>query len=177
MKPLSRQRKDLGMRLGLVRTMYDWDGAPAGYVETIPQAVENTKTLANKYKADPMVNVIPAPHSLHAASTDMVLAGHELAKELGTKFHMHVAEEPFEVEQVKKEHGGLTPLEYLDKIGVVDDTMVIIHGVWLKPEEIKTLGAKGGGLVYCPSSNMFSGRRYYRHSTYDEIRCQDRAWQ
>ena len=45
--------KDLGMRLGLVRTMYDWDGAPAGYVETIPQAVENTKTLANKYKADP----------------------------------------------------------------------------------------------------------------------------
>lgn len=147
--------KDLGMRLGLVRTMYDWDGAPAGYVETIPQAVENTKTLANKYKADPMVNVIPAPHSLHAASTDMVLAGHELAKELGTKFHMHVAEEPFEVEQVKKEHDGLTPLEYLDKIGVVDDTMVIIHGVWLKPEEIKTLGAKGGGLVYCPSSNMF----------------------
>lgn len=147
--------KDMGMRLGLVRTMYDWDGAPAGYVETISQAVENTRALGKKYKNDPMVNVIPAPHSLHAASTDMVLAGHELAKELGTKFHMHVAEEPFEVEQVKKEHDGLTPLEYLDKIGVVDDTMVIIHGVWLKPEEIKTLGAKGGGLVYCPSSNMF----------------------
>ena len=147
--------KDLGMRLGLVRTMYDWDGAPAGYVETITQAVENTRNLAKKYKEDSMVNIIPAPHSLHAASTEMILAGHELAKEFGTKYHMHVAEEPFEVEQVKKEHGGLTPLEYLDKIGVVDDSMVIIHGVWLKQQEIQNLGSKGGGLVYCPSSNMF----------------------
>lgn len=147
--------KDLGMRLGLVRTMYDWDGAPAGYVESINQAVDNTKSLAQKYKDDSMVNIIPAPHSLHAASPEMILAGHELAKEFGTKYHMHVAEEPFEVEQVKKEHDGLTPLEYLDKIGVVDDSMVIIHGVWLKPEEIKNLGKQGGGLVYCPSSNMF----------------------
>lgn len=147
--------KDLGMRLGLVRTMYDWDGAPAGYVESINQAVDNTRSLAKKYKDDSMVNIIPAPHSLHAASPEMILAGHELAKEFGTKYHMHVAEEPFEVEQVKKEHDGLTPLEYLDKIGVVDDSMVIIHGVWLKPEEIKNLGKQGGGLVYCPSSNMF----------------------
>lgn len=147
--------KDLGIRLGLVRTMYDWGGAPSGYVETVNQAVDNTKKLAEKYKTDSMVNILPAPHSLHAASTEMILAGHELAKNLGTKYHMHVAEEPFEVEQVKKEHNGLTPLEYLDKIGVVDDTMVIIHGVWLKPEEIKNLGDKNGGLVYCPSSNMF----------------------
>lgn len=147
--------KDLGIRLGLVRTMYDWGGAPSGYVETVNQAVDNTKKLAEKYKTDSMVNILPAPHSLHAASTEMILAGHELAKNLGTKYHMHVAEEPFEVEQVKKEHDGLTPLEYLDKIGVVDDTMVIIHGVWLKPEEIKNLGDKNGGLVYCPSSNMF----------------------
>ena len=32
----------------------------------------------------------------------------------------------------------------------------------LKPEEIKTLGAKGGGLVYCPSSNMFLAERICR---------------
>ena len=147
--------KDLGMRLGLVRTMYDWIGAPAGYVESVNQAVEHTKILARKYKEDGMVNIIPAPHSLHAASPDMIVAGHALAKEFGTKYHMHVAEEMFEVEQVKKEHAGLTPIEYLNELGVVDESMVIIHGVWLKPEEIDLLGARLGGLVYCPSSNMF----------------------
>ena len=147
--------RDLGLRIGLVRTMYDWTGAPSGYVESIETAVSSTRALHRKYQADPMVSVLPAPHSLHAASTDMVLAGHELAAELGTKFHMHVSEERFEVEQVKKEHGGMTPLEYLDHIGVVDDSLVIIHGVWRTPEEIDTLGVKGGSLIYCPSSNMF----------------------
>ncbi|HOO27135.1 MAG TPA: amidohydrolase [Lachnospiraceae bacterium] len=150
-----RAAKDLGIRLALVRTMYDWDGAPKGYVETVGQAAERTGKLAEKYQTDPMINIIPAPHSLHAASEDMILAGHELAEKLGTKYHMHVAEEPFEIEQVKKEHHGLAPMDYLDQLGVVDDTMVIIHGVWLKPEEIELFGSKGGSLVYCPSSNMF----------------------
>ncbi len=148
--------KDLGMRLVLARTMYDWDGAPEGYVETIEDAVKNTRYLAEKYNnKDKMVTVIPAPHSLHAASPEMIREGHDLAKKLGTCFHIHVAEEPFEVEQVKKEHNNLSTIEYLDKIGVVDESMVIIHGVWLKDSEVRLLGKKNAKLVYCPSSNMF----------------------
>ncbi|MFT9055333.1 MAG: amidohydrolase [Ethanoligenens sp.] len=150
-----RAAKELGIRLVLARTMYDWDGAPAGYVETIEQACDNTRALAHKYQDDPDVTVVPAPHSLHAASVEMVQAGCALAEELNTAFHIHVAEEPFEVEQVQKEHGGLTPVELLDRIGVVNERMVLVHGVWLKPEEIDLLGAKGAKLAYCPSSNMF----------------------
>lgn len=150
-----RAAKDVGIRLVLARTMYDWDGAPAGYVESIEQAVANTKTLAEKYKDDPMVTILPAPHSLHAASPEMIIEGHKLAKKLGTCFHIHVAEEPFEVEQVQNEHNGLSTIEYLDTLGVVDESMVIIHGVWLKPSEIELLGNKKGSLAYCPSSNMF----------------------
>lgn len=147
--------KDVGIRLVLARTMYDWKGAPSGYVETIDEAVRSTKALAEKYKNNEMVKILPAPHSLHAATPEMVQAGHKLAKDLGTTFHIHVAEEPFEVEQVKKEFGGLTPVELLDQLGVVDEHMVIIHGVWLKDSEIQLLGERGAKLAYCPSSNMF----------------------
>ena len=106
-----RAAKAIGMRLVLARTMYDWEGAPSGYVESIPQAVNHTKSLAVKYNnKDLMVNILPAPHSLHGASPEMIKAGHALAKELHTCYHIHVAEEPFEVEQVKDEHGGLTPI-------------------------------------------------------------------
>lgn len=151
-----RAARDVGIRLVLARTMYDWDGAPAGYVEGVAQAVEYTRTLAARCGgADRMVTVLPAPHSLHAASPEMILAGHALAKELNTCYHIHVAEEPFEVEQVRREHEGLTPVEYLDRLGVVDERMVLIHGVWLKDSEIALLGDRGAKLVYCPSSNMF----------------------
>lgn len=146
---------DVGIRLVLARTMYDWTGAPSGYVESIEQAVSNTRELAVRYRKDDMVNILPAPHSLHAASPEMVLAGYALARELGTRFHIHVAEEPFEVEQVMAEHNGKTPIEYLDELGVVDENMAIIHGVWLKDSEIRTMGEKGANLIYCPSSNMF----------------------
>lgn len=150
-----RAAKDIGIRLVLARTMYDWNGAPSGYVETIEQAVENTRSLAKKYKNDDMVSVVPAPHSLHAATQDMIKEGHKLARELGCCFHIHVAEEPFEVEQVMAEQDGLATVEFLDKIGVVDESMVIVHGVWLKEKEIRLLGQKGAKLAYCPSSNMF----------------------
>lgn len=146
--------KDVGIRLVLARTMYDWDGAPKGYQESVEQAVTHTKKLALKYAGNPMVKILPAPHSLHAASLEMVKAGHNLALELGTKFHIHVAEEPFEVEETTKAY-GMAPVELLDKIGVLDENMVAIHAVWLKDNEIKLMGEHKAGLIYCPSSNMF----------------------
>lgn len=145
--------KDAGIRLVLARTMYDWDGAPGGYVEDVATAVRNTEGLMKKYTGG-MTKVLPAPHSLHAASPEMVLAGYRLARAYGTPYHIHVAEEQYQVAKVQKEY-GTTPLRFLEGLGVVDDSLVIIHGVWLACEEIRTLAAKGGKLVYCPSSNMF----------------------
>lgn len=146
--------RDTGIRLVLARTMYDWAGAPLGYRETIEQAVGNIKALAKKYSSDPMVKILPAPHSLHAASPEMIKAGHALAKELGTPFHIHVAEEPFEVEETLRDH-GLRPVEYLHKLGVLDESMVAIHAVWLTDEEVQLMGSNRAKLAYCPSSNMF----------------------
>lgn len=147
--------KDVGIRLVLARTMYDWDGAPAGYVESVADATKNVRGLAEKYSADDMTTIVPAPHSLHAASVEMVTAGHRLARELDTCFHIHVAEEPFEVDQIKKEH-HLRPVELLKKIGVMDDhRMVAIHCVWLNDHEKKLMSENDAKLVYCPSSNMF----------------------
>lgn len=149
-----RAARDLGIRLVLARTLYDWPGAPAGYRETVDRAVERTRQLAATYQGNPLVRVIPAPHSLHGASPEMVMAGHRLAEELECRFHIHVSEEPFEVEQVQAEH-GLRPVEFLDRLGVLDDKLVAIHAVWLDDGEIARMGEKGAHLVYCPSSNMF----------------------
>lgn len=146
--------RDCGIRLVLARTMYDWDGAPEGYRETIDAAYANTELLMKKYSGF-MTKVIPAPHSLHAASPEMVQAGYRLSKKYNTPLHIHVAEEPFEVEQVRREHHGKTPLEYLDELGIVDEHLCIIHGVWLQDSEIRLLGTRHGSLIYCPSSNMF----------------------
>jgi 5-methylthioadenosine/S-adenosylhomocysteine deaminase len=146
--------KDLGIRLVLARTMYDWDGAPAGFRETAAEAVQRTRSLAVKYQGDPMIDIHPAPHSPHAASPEMIKAGYRLAQELDTPFHIHVAEEMFEVEETLEKY-RLRPVHYLDHLGVIDDRMLAIHLVWLDDSEIKLLGDRRAALAYCPSSNMF----------------------
>ncbi|MDT3424838.1 5-methylthioadenosine/S-adenosylhomocysteine deaminase [Paenibacillus forsythiae] len=145
---------DLGIRLVMARTMYDWGGAPASYRETVRDAIRRTRELAVHYQGNPMVTVHPAPHSPHAASPEMIRAGHKLALELDTPVHIHVAEEPFEVEETLAKY-GLRTVHYLNKLGVLDERMIAVHLVWLEDSEIRLLGEKGAGLAYCPSSNMF----------------------
>ncbi|MFC5653695.1 amidohydrolase family protein [Paenibacillus solisilvae] len=149
-----RAANDLGIRLVFARTMYDWIGAPASYRETVNQAVDRTRELAKKYQGHEMVTVHPAPHSPHAASPEMIKAGHRLAQELETPFHIHVAEEMFEVEETLRDYGK-RPIHYLDSLGVLDERMIAVHLVWLDNSEIALLNGRGCSLAYCPSSNMF----------------------
>ncbi|OBZ16983.1 MULTISPECIES: amidohydrolase family protein [Bacillales] len=149
-----RAANDLGIRLVFARTMYDWSGAPIAYRETVDDAVKRTRELAVKYQGNQMVTVHPAPHSPHAASPEMIKAGHRLAQELDTPFHIHVAEEMFEVEETLRDY-GLRPVHYLDSLGVLDERMIAIHLVWLDDSEIELLGKRNCSLAYCPSSNMF----------------------
>lgn len=148
-----RAANDLGIRLVFASTMYDWAGAPLAYRESVDEAVARTRKLAVKYQGNPMVTIQPAPHSPHAASPEMIKAGHRLALEMDTPFHIHVAEEMFEVEETLRDY-GLRPVHYLDSLGVLDERMIAIHLVWLKDSEIELLGKRGSSLAYCPSSNM-----------------------
>lgn len=147
---------DVGIRIVMARTMYDWDGAPRRFRETIHQAVYNTEALYEEFKDEPLVHVLPAPHSLHGASIDMILAGAELAERLDTKFHMHIAEGQYERTMIQEKHGK-PPVAFLDELGVLNGRLVGIHCVWLDDDEIALMAARGTGLSYNPSSNMFLG--------------------
>ncbi len=151
-----RAAGDLGIRLVLARTMYDWRGAPAVYQESIDEAVRRCEALLTRYAGNPMITVCPAPHSPHGASSEMIAAGARLAKEADTRMHIHVAEGRYEVEMISREHGA-TPMQWLDRLGAVTERMVAIHCVWLTEDEIRLMGDRGAKLAYCPASNMFLG--------------------
>ena len=148
--------RDVGIRLVLARTMYDWEGAPARYRETPADAARRVRELIAAHAGDAMLRVQPAPHSPHGASPAMIRAGWEVAEEAGTPFHIHVAEGQYEGERTQREHGA-TPIRYLDKLGVLGPRMIGVHCVWLDDDELQLMADRGAGLAYCPSSNMFLG--------------------
>ena len=151
-----RAARDVGIRLVLARTMYDWEGAPARYREKPAEAARRTADLITRYAEDPVVSVQPAPHSPHGASSAMIRAGFEVAQSTDTPFHIHVAEGQYEGARTLTEHGA-TPVRYLDKLGVLGERMIGVHCVWLDDDEIRLMGERGAGLAYCPSSNMILG--------------------
>jgi 5-methylthioadenosine/S-adenosylhomocysteine deaminase len=148
--------REVGIRLVLARTFYDWDGAPQRYRETPADAARRTRELIAAHRRDTTCVVQPAPHSPHGASPAMIRAGWEVAESEDTRFHIHVAEGRYEGERTLREHGA-TPIRYLDRLGVLGPRMIGVHCVWLDDEEIALLGARGAALSYCPSSNMFLG--------------------
>jgi cytosine/adenosine deaminase-related metal-dependent hydrolase len=54
---------------------------------------------------------------------------------------------------------AVTELERLDQLGCLGSNTVIVHGVGLRAEDRARLLAKGGSLIWCPSSNLFMLRR------------------
>jgi len=148
--------RDVGIRLVLARTMYDWEGAPDRYRERPEDAARRTADLIARHVTDPLVSVQPAPHSPHGASPAMIRAGFEVAHSTGTPFHIHVAEGQYEGARTLREHGA-TPIRYLDKLGVLGERMIGVHCVWLDDDEVRLMGERGAGLAYCPSSNMILG--------------------
>ena len=155
-----RAAQDVGIRLVLARCLYNWETGPKPYRESLEDAVARTRDLARLARerdvGQGMATVQPAPHSPHAASPEMIVAGHALAQELDTPFHIHVSEGRYEVEMIQERY-GLTPIRWLDSLGVLDDRAILVHAVWATPEEIALMGERRVHLAYNPASNMFLG--------------------
>lgn len=146
--------QEVGIRLILARTFYDWEGAPEAYRETPEEAVNRTRILAGRYRNNPMVHIHPAPHSVHGASDAMIDAAVGLARDLKAPYHMHIAEEPFEVDEQRKKT-GLSPVEHLAQLNALDSSLIAVHLTWASPQDAALLGQASARLAYCPSSNMF----------------------
>ena len=146
----------LGMRIVMARCFYDWEGAPALYREPVVQAHNNYVQLHNEFHGARDVLVCPAPHSLHGASEEMIRAGADAAKTTGTRWHIHLAEEKYQVDDARTKY-GTTPLRAIEKMGILDADMVAVHGCWFDADERALLAERGAKLAYNPNSNMFLG--------------------
>jgi len=72
----------------------------------------------------------------------------------GVGLHTHSNESREEIGETLRRH-GLSPVRALEKLGVLDAAPVLLaHCVWLEPDEIACLAARGVGVAHNPTSNM-----------------------
>lgn len=101
-------------------------------------------------------------HSIYATSEKTILWATEYARRDGLRIHVHVAESEKEDLDCKAAHGGLSPVEYLDSLGVLGPDVIAAHTLWLSDKDIEILGKRGVNCVHNINSNtkLASGYKF-----------------
>ena len=103
-----------------------------------------------------------AIHAIYSVSEPMILWAVQFARDRGLKIHIHLSETEKEVLDCKALHGGMSPVEYLDSLGVLGPDVIAAHTLWLSQKDIEILGKRGVTCVHNVNSNLklASGYRF-----------------
>lgn len=95
-----------------------------------------------------------APHAIYTVNADNLRRIVGEAEAWGLNIHIHAAETLREVEECRREHDGMTPVEYLDSLGVVRKNTVLAHCVHLTDHDREIIAERGAVIAHMPVSNM-----------------------
>ncbi|MET3618146.1 5-methylthioadenosine/S-adenosylhomocysteine deaminase [Peptoniphilus olsenii] len=138
-----------GMRGVLTRGLTDIDGKGSEKLEEIDKLYNNYHNKSNG-----RVRVYPAPHAIYTCSEEFLKEISKRAKErYDGIIHMHLSETLTEVENCLNLH-GMTPIKYVDSIGMLENHIIAAHCTHITDEEIDLIKDKKFYPVYNPSSNL-----------------------
>jgi formimidoylglutamate deiminase len=185
-KQVVRAARDVGLRIALLRVAYERSGfqTPTNerqrrFITRDPQEfIKHTDALRTDPARDDVremsargerrqeetdrderlatVWIGVAPHSVRAASLEYLreVAGFARAREL--PLHMHVAEQPAEVEACRVEHGR-TPVALLADAGLLDARFTAVHAIHVTGEEAHALARARAHVCACPTTERNLG--------------------
>lgn len=106
-------------------------------------------------------------HAIYSVREEMIVWAADFARSHGLKIHVHVSETRKEVEDCLAQH-GMSPVEYLDKLGILGPDVIAAHTLWLSDKDVEILGRRGVTCVHNVNSNLklASGYKFM----YNELR-------
>ena len=147
---VAEETKAAGMRGVLGETFIDF---PAPDNKTNAAALEYTEKFLKRWQGDPLIHAAPAPHSIYTCSQKTLQDAAALARKYNAPILIHVAEMKKELDDSRAQN-GTTPVQYLDKIGILGPDVVAAHCIFVDAADRKILAQRNVGCVHNPSSNM-----------------------
>ena len=107
-------------------------------------------------------------HAVYSVSEELIVWAAEFARKHNLLLHAHLSETRSEVENCKASHGGLSPVEYLDRLGILGPDLIAAHTLWLSDNDIRLLGEHKVNCVHNINSNLKLASGY--QFKYQELR-------
>jgi 5-methylthioadenosine/S-adenosylhomocysteine deaminase len=147
---IAEETKAAGMRGVLGETFIDF---PAPDNKSEAEMLAYTEKFLKHWQGDPLIHAAAAPHSIYTCSKKTLQDAAALARKYHAAILIHVAEMKKEWEDSEKAN-GMSPVQYLENIGVLGPDMVAAHCIFVDEADRKLLAERGTGCVHNPSSNM-----------------------
>jgi len=139
--------RDSGMRALLGHGVVDFD-------ESCSDLLPNIALIEKwNHAADDRIRVALAPHSEGATTQKVLEQIRDAAEKYKVPVHIHVSETKLDFDG-SLERRGLTPPQYLDKLGLLDSPVLAAHCVWFTDEDIELFARKGAVILHNPISNL-----------------------
>lgn len=96
------------------------------------------------------------PHSPYICPEDFLKKVALESEKLNLPMHIHVSETEEQLLQSLKKT-GLTPVQVLDKTGVLREGTILAHAFWATDEDLELIKKRGAGIAHCAKSYMKFG--------------------
>ena len=93
------------------------------------------------------------PHAIYTCGEDLLAYMTELAHEKHLLINIHLTETANEYRTCLSEHRA-TPVEYLDRLGMLDERILLAHCVYLSDTDFEKLARPNVSVATNPASNM-----------------------
>ena len=139
---------------------YDWD------YEAGQKAFRTAQKIVEGVENHPSgrLSAVVSPSQVDTCSEVLLRDSHALARDHGLSWTIHAAQSVTEFHEMQHRH-GMTSIQWLDSIDVLDERSLIAHGIfldhhpwlhWTSQQDLKLLSDRGATIAHCPT--VFSRR-------------------
>ena len=146
---VARAVTDAGLRATVGPPLIDpqKDSALAGRNQGLVEDLDELAGFGDR------ITAAVAPHSIYTVGTESLEFAAGLARERGLPVEIHLSETEGEVNDCVDQY-GIRPAELLDRVGLLTESSMLAHGVWLDDDEFELISARGSTISTNPVANM-----------------------
>jgi 5-methylthioadenosine/S-adenosylhomocysteine deaminase len=141
---------EAGMRAICAETIMKW---PTPDAESYDDGLARCRAFIEAWKDHPRVTPAVGPHAPESSTTELLEAATQLALEHDVPLLIHIAETTVGVEETQALYGA-SPVEVLERLGVLKARVLAAHCVHITRQEGEILARWGVGVAHNPTSNL-----------------------
>ncbi len=144
----AKATEDAGIRAVISQVFIDQNN-----LEEAHRQIANAEKFFADNQDSERVKFALGPHAIYTVSKESLIWIAKYAEENNRLLHIHIAETQKEVSDCQAKY-GLTPIEYLNSLGLLKPNSLLAHCVWLTENDVKLIADSGATVLHNPVSNL-----------------------